>query len=162
MEPSIKGREEGSCKKHIVNSLLKHYKCISVFGIRFTWLGVHKIYRVALVVFKTFIPEPVAKMYAMSALVMAMTAVSAMVQPYKDKRANRAATLSYIANLGITILSVVKAHLVAFGCDTSCHYRDIIVGYMGTVEDTLLLYLPISAMVLWTVYTGLHKCFHKK
>ena len=45
MEASIKS-EEGTCQEEIVESLLKYYKCLSVFGIRFTWLGVHKIYRV--------------------------------------------------------------------------------------------------------------------
>ena len=58
MENSIKSTEE-SCEEEIVECLLKHYKYLSVFGIRFTWLGVHKIYRVALVACRTFITEPV-------------------------------------------------------------------------------------------------------
>ena len=60
----------------IVECLVKHYKCLSMFGIRFTWLGVHKIYRVILVACKTFITEPVTRLYVMSMLVMTMTAAN--------------------------------------------------------------------------------------
>ena len=150
-----------SCAEEIVECLLKHYKCLSVFDIRFTWLGVHKIYRVALVACRTFITEPVAKLYAMSALVVIMTALNAMIKPYKDKRANMTATLSYIANLCIAGISLVKAHLVAFGCNTNCQYRDTVVAYMGTVEDAFLLYAPFVALGLWVACMGLQKCLNK-
>ena len=160
MENSIKSTED-SCEEEIVECLLKHYKCLSAFGIRFTWLGVHKIYRVALVACRTFITEPVAKLYAMSALVMIMTALNAVIKPYKDKRANMTAILSYIANLCIAGLSLVKAHLVAFGCNTNCQYRDTVVAYMGTVEDAFLLYAPFVALRLWVACIGLQKCLRK-
>ena len=39
IEGSIKS-EEGTCQQEIVESLLKDYKSLSVFGIRFTWLGI--------------------------------------------------------------------------------------------------------------------------
>ena len=37
-------------KEAIFHSLLDHYKCIVILGIKFTWLGDHKLYRLLLVV----------------------------------------------------------------------------------------------------------------
>ena len=132
-----------------------------MFGIRFTWLGVHKIYRVILVGCRTFITEPVTRLYAMTALVTMMTALNAFTKPYKVQRANTTATLSFLATLLITIIKTGKAHLVNFGCDTSFEYRDTVVKYMGTVEDVLLLYVPLVAMGLWVIQTGFQKCLKK-
>ena len=160
MEASIKS-EEGTCQEEIVESLLKDYKCLSVFGIRFTWLGVHKIYRVVLVGCRTFITEPVTRLYVMTALVIIITVLNAFIKPYKEQRANTTATLSYIATLLIAIINIGKAHLVNYGCDTSCDHRDTVVRYMGTVEDVLLLYVPLVAMGLWVIQTGFQKCLKK-
>ena len=158
---NVKGNNLAICKEAIAECLLKHYKCLRLFGIRFTWLGVHKIYRVTLVACSTFITIPISRLYAMGALVMTMAAANAIIQPYKDQTANRTATLSYMANLCIATLSLVKVHLVAFGCDTSCQYRDTVVQYMNTFEDILLLYAPIAVIVLWVVNKGLQKCLKK-
>ena len=150
-----------TCEGVIVESLLKHYKCLRVFRIRFTWLGVHKIYRVALVACRTFITEPVTRLYVMTTLVMTMTLLNATIKPYKENKANTTATISYIANLYIAVLSLLKASYMAFGCDTNCQYRDTVVGYMGRAEDVLLLYVPIVALGLWFVQTGFQKCLGK-
>ena len=152
----INSREE-----MIEDSLLKHYKCLSLFGIRFTWLGVHKIYRVILVACRTFITEPVARLYAMSVLVIMMTACNAFIKPYKEQMANKTATLSYIATLFIAIINIGKSHLVNYGCDTSCDHKDTVVRYMGKIEDLLLLYVPPVAVALWVLHTGLQKCLRK-
>ena len=150
-----------SCEEMIEDSLLKHYKCLSLFGIRFTWLGVHKIYRVILVACRTFIMEPVTRLYIMSVIVIMMTACNAFIKPYKEQRANKTATLSYIATLFIAIINIGKSYLVNYGCETSCEHRDTVVRYMGRAEDVLLLYLPIVAMTLWVLHTGLQKCLRK-
>ena len=68
----------------------------------------------------TFITVPASSLYAMSALVMTMAVANALIQPYKDQTANRTATLSYMVSLCIAGLSLVKVHLVAYGCDPSC------------------------------------------
>ena len=151
-----------SCQKVVVDCLLKHYKCLSLFGIRLTWLGVHKIYRVALVACRTFIIEPVKRLYVITALVLAMTVVNSLVKPYKDQRANTTANLSYVANLCIAALNLVKAHLVAFGCDTNCQFRDKVLQYMDTVEDVLLMYAPVAAVGLGLIYKGFQKIFKKR
>ena len=150
-----------SCEEMIEESLLKHYKGLRLFGIIFTWLGVHKIYRVILVACRAFINEPITRLYIMSALVMMMAALNAFIKPYKEQTANKTTTISYIANLCIAVLNLVKAHLVAYGCDTSCDHRDTLVSYMGKIEDILLLYVPIVAMGLWVLHTGLQKCLKK-
>ena len=150
-----------SCEEIIEDSLLKHYKCLSLFGIRFTWLGVHKIYRVILVACRKFIMEPVTRLYVMSVLVIMMTVFNAFIKPYKEQMANKTATLFYIATLFIAIINIGKSHLVNFGCDTSCEYRDTVIRYMGRAENILLLYVPILAMGLWILHTGLQKCLKK-
>ena len=103
----------------ILECLLKHYKCLCLLGIKFTWLGVHKIYRVILVACRTFITEPVTRLYVMTGLVAMMTALNAFIKPYKEQTANTTATLSYMANLLIAIINIGKAQLVNYGCDTS-------------------------------------------
>ena len=145
-----------------MESLLKHYKCLSLIGIRFTWLGIHKIYRLILVTCRTFITEPVTRLYPMSALVVAITAANAIIRPYKDQRANKTATLSYIANLCLAGLNLIKAHLAAYGCDTSCHHRDTVIRYIGIFEGVLLIYVPFVAIGFWAVCAGLQKCFKKQ
>ena len=65
-----------SCEQMIVECLLKHYKFLCFFGIRFTWLGVHKIYRVVLVVSRNFIADPITRLYTMSTLVTVVSVVS--------------------------------------------------------------------------------------
>ena len=155
--------EKGSASYNgaVVECLLKHYKYLNLFGIKFTWLGVHMLYRLALVACRTFITEPVTRLYPMSALVLAMTAANAIIRPYKDQRANAAATLSYIANLCIAGLNLVKAHLVAFACDTSFPFKDTVIQYMGIFEEALLVYLPLAATGLWVVCSGLQKFLKK-
>ena len=152
----------GSCTEVIVDCLLKHYKCLGFLGLRFTWLGIHKIYRVALVACKTFIIEPVKRLYIMSAMVLVMAVVNAIAQPYKDQRANTTATVSYIANLCIAGLNLVKAHLVSFGCDTNCQYRDAVFQYLGLFEKVLLFYAPLVAIGFFGVYTGVQKFLKKR
>ena len=97
----------------------------------------------------------------MTALLIIMTAFNAFNKPYKEQRANTTATLSYIATLLIVIINIGKAHLVNYGCDTSCDHRGTVVRYMGTVEDVLLLYVPFVAMGLSVIQTGFQKCLKK-
>ena len=158
----VNQNEVNSCEEVIVETLQKHYKCLNLFGFRFTWLGVHMLYRLALVACRTFITEPVKRLYPMGTLVLAMTAANAIVKPYRDKRANITATLSYIANLSIAALNLVKANYVTFGCDTSCDFRKTLVQYMDTVENALLLYVPFAAIGLWVIYMGIQKLLEKK
>ena len=41
----------------ILHTLLEHYKSLCICGVKFTWLGIHKLYRVALIACNTYITE---------------------------------------------------------------------------------------------------------
>ena len=82
-------------------------------------------------------------------------------KPYKDPKANTTATISYVANLCMAVLNLVKAHLIAYGCETSCDHRDTIIEYIGGFEKVLLLYAPLAAIGLWIVCQGLQKIIKK-
>ena len=43
----------------ILTTLLEHYRELNLFGVRFTWLFIHKLYRVTLVACNTFITKPI-------------------------------------------------------------------------------------------------------
>ena len=115
------------------------------------------LYRLVLVACRTFITEPVRQLYPMSALVLTIATVNAITRPYKDQRANITATLSYIANLCIAVLNLVKAHLVAFGCDTNCSFRDTVAQYKDSFENVLFMYASIVATSIWFIYTIVQK-----
>ena len=103
----------------ISHLLLEHYRCLTIFGIRFTWLGVHKLYRLMLVVCKTYILEPIVKLSVMSCILILITISNIFLKPYKDCKANKTATLSYMANLCIAMINIWKTGLVTFDCKTN-------------------------------------------
>ncbi len=110
----------------IVKSLLEHYKCLRIGKIRFTWLGIYKLYRVGLVACNTYITDPFERVCSMSAILTLMTLASSLLQPYKDRRANLTAQLSYAANLCIAVINLWKTALVTFGCQTNCHTKTLL------------------------------------
>lgn len=55
---SVPNRTES--EEVVLTTLLKHYKCLDIFGIPLTWLGVHKFYRVILVACNTYISRPIS------------------------------------------------------------------------------------------------------
>ena len=65
--PEVKTHETKSKSKFndsreaITHTLLKHYRCLNVLGVRFTWLGVHKLYRIGLVACNAYITDPMKK-----------------------------------------------------------------------------------------------------
>ena len=90
----------------ISHTLLEHYKTLNVCGIYFTWLGIHKFYRVALVACNTYITEPLQRLWIMTAILIVLTVLITFVKPYKEQRANQTAIISYAANLCIAIINV--------------------------------------------------------
>ena len=46
-------------EKVLIDNLLQHYRELKLFGIRFTWLCIHKLYRLTLVACNTFVTEPI-------------------------------------------------------------------------------------------------------
>ena len=84
--------------------------------------------------------------------------LSIFVKPYKDRKANVTAILSYIANLCIAIINVFKTGLATFGCQTNCSVKKTLLLYFNLTENILLIYLPIAAFACWILSKGLQKC----
>ncbi len=165
-KPDLKEKHKlafNNSREAITYTLLKHYRCLSVFGFKFTWLGVHKLYRVGLVACDTYITEPLQKLCMMSTLLMVISVVNTFVQPYKDRNANKVAVLSYATNICIAVVNIMKVMLVTFGCQVNCGSgRDIALWYFGKVESILLVYLPVILTLLAVALSVVQKCFGKK
>ena len=164
----VKAKEKNSKSKFnnsreaISHTLLKQYRHLNVFGVRFTWLGVHKLYRVGLVACNTYITDPMAKLCTMSLVLMVIAIVSIFTKPYKDRNTNRVAILSYIANICIAMINLIKVGLVTFGCQVNCgSKKDNVLGYLGNIENVLLIYVPCALFPGALVYMGLEKCMGK-
>ena len=148
-------------EEQIVHILLQDYKCLSIYGIRFTWLGIHKVYRLILVVCNTYVTEPVPKLLIMTSILMVITIRNVFLKPYKDTRTNKTATLSYMANLCIAMLNLWKTVLVTFDCKTNCSFKDTLLWYFNLAENILMNWLPIIAALIWLVYSLFEKCRSK-
>ena len=141
----------------ILDTLLKHYKCLQVRGIRFTWLGIHQAYRVILVVCNTYITEPLPKLWAMTTALMLTAVANTFMKPYQDEKANKTAILSYAANLCIAMINIGKIFLATFSCKRNCSVVDTLLWYFSLCEKILLIYLPLVAFVVWVIYVGIQK-----
>ena len=149
-------------EEEIIRSLLRHYKCLKVFGIRFTWLGIHKLYRLILVACHTYITEPLYRLYIMTGLLVGIYVVSTLIKPYKDRRANVTSALSYTANVVIAIINIGKVGMLTFDCKTNCPLQSVFADFLGTIENILLVYIPFVAITAWLMGSIVHKCRSKK
>ena len=162
-KPNIKHCTDAGELKHskneeaILQTLLKHYKCLQVNGIHFTWLGIHQSYRVILVLCNTYITEPLPRLWAMTTVLMLITIANNFVKPYKDDKANKTAILSYAANLCIAITNVFKTAVVTFDCKINCSIVDTLLWYFSLCEKILMIYLPLVALVVWLICIGVQK-----
>ncbi len=150
--------KSSSCKHTIVHTLSEHYKHLSVCGIPFTWLGIYKLYRVSLVACFTYIQEPLPRLYSMTVILMIVASLNSYLKPYKDPRANKASTLSFVASMCIAIMSIGKVGLVTFNCSTNCSGKAQLLQLFDLSEKVLLLYLPLAACALWVLYSVVSKC----
>ena len=149
-------------REGILHTLLEHYKTVKLFGISFTWLGVHKIYRMILVACNTYISDSLKRLTTMTGVLLCLALLNSSLKPYKNKTANTTASLSYLANCIVAIVNLVKAGLSKYGCQTNCSDVDDIVWYLDKAEEVLLIYAPLAAMSLWCLYSALQKCCCKK
>ncbi len=152
---------DAECAEEILNTLLRHYKTLRFHGFRFTWLGVHKLYRVALVACNTYFTDPVQRLYIMTGLLLLITVVNAFVRPYKDNKANRTAMLSYVANICIAITNITKATMVKFGCQTNCNATASLLDMLSSVEKVLLTWVPVAALVVFILSKAIQKLTEK-
>ena len=65
----------------------------------------------------------------MISILVLVTVGNVFLKPYKDTKANKTATLSYMANLCIGMINLWKTALVTFGCKSNCSMQTIILGY---------------------------------
>ena len=154
--------EETNSEKVLLHSLLRHYRCLRLFGIRFTWLGVHKLYRLILVACHTYITEPLYRLYIMTGLLVALCVVSTVIKPYKDRKANVTSILSYTANLCIAIINIGKVGMLTFDCKSNCPLQSVFAAYLDTIQKVLLVHVPLAAVVGWLMLTTVQKCRPKK
>ena len=142
----------------IITALLEHYRELNLFGVRFTWLCIHKLYRVALVACNTFIAEPISRLCLMTLVLIIVATINTFVKPYNDNKANLTASLSYAANLCLAVLNVFKTGLVTFDCKSNCSFQATVVWYFDLAENVLLSYIPCVVIAVWFVYTVVQKC----
>ena len=162
-ETSCSGKESKTIivRDVILHTLLEQYKPLHVCGVYFTWLVIHKLYRVVLVACNTYITDPLRRLWFMTAILVLVLISNIFVKPYKENLANKAAILSYIANLFIAITSISKTMLATFDCKTNCSVKETLLWYFSLTESILLIYLPVAAIVCWVISIGVKKCKSK-
>ena len=141
----------------ILTALLEHYRELNLFGVRFTWLCIHKLYRVALVACNTFITEPISCLCLMTLVLIIVTVGNTFIKPYNDNKSNLTASLSYAANLCLAMLNLFKTGLVTFDCKSNCSFQATILWYFDLIENVLLSYIPCVVIASWFLYTIVQK-----
>ena len=143
----------------ILNVLLEHYKELNLLGMRFTWLCIHKLYRIALVACNTFITEPISRLCLMTlVLIIVATIANTFVKPYNDYKANLTASFSYAANLCLAMLNIFKTALVTFDCKSNCSFQRTVLLYFDLTENALISYIPCVFIAAWFVFFMVQKC----
>ena len=126
----------------ILTALLEHYRELNLFGVRFTWLCIHKLYRVVLVCCTTFITGPIYRLCLMTLVLIIVTVVNSIVKPYNDYKANLTASFSYAANLCLAVLNIVRSVMITFDCKSNCSFQGTVLWYFDLTENVLLSYIP--------------------
>ena len=148
-------------REQMMHTLLEHYKTMKLFGIKFTWLGIHKLYRTILVAGNTYINEPLTRVYFISIMLLIIAGLNAIVKPYKSSTANNVAILSYVANIFIAMVNIGKGYMMTFASMTNQSFKIIVLTNLDICENVLLIYLPITAASSWIINQGIKKCTGK-
>ena len=160
-ELDLKDQNDVDSKEAITETLLKHYKTVKLFRISFNWLGIHKIYRMILVACNTYISDSVVKLCTMTSFLLGIMLLHYLLKLYRKRPANVTAAFSYVANCGIAIINLVKAGWSDYGCQTNSSNKSKVLEYFETVEQILLVYVPITSVCLWFLSTLLQKMCKK-
>ena len=142
----------------IFTALLEQYRELNLFGMRFTWLCIHKLCRVVLVACNTFIVEPISRLCLMTLVLIIVTTINAFAKPYTDNKANLTASLSYVANLCLAVLNVFKTALVTFDYKSNCSFQATVLWYFDLIENVLLSYIPCVVIAAWFMFFIVQKC----
>ena len=141
----------------ILSALLEHYRELNLFGLRFTWLCIHKLYRVVLVACNTFITEPIYRLCLMTLVLIIVTVVNSIVKPYNDYKANLTASFSYAANLCLAVLNIVRSVMITFDCKSNCSFQATVLWYFDLTENVLLSYIPFVVIAAWFMFFMVQK-----
>ena len=153
----VKTMSYSKSEKKILNALLEHYRELNLFDVSFTWLCIHKLYRVVIVACNTFITEPISHLCFMTLILIIVTVVNNFVKPYNDYKANLTASLSYAANLCLAMLNLFKTGLVTFDCKSNCSFQITVLWYFDLTENLLLSYIPCVVTASSILYTIVQK-----
>ncbi len=146
----------------VVHILLEHFKVLEFCGLEFTWCGIHMLYRFVLIVCNTYITEPIVRLSILTSILTITALANIFLKPYKEEKANKTATLSYVAGMCIAALNFCKAMFATFDCKSNCSMKHSMVWLIGKIETVLLQYIPVVLMFLFVCVTGIQKCCHKK
>ena len=149
-------------RDQVLQTLLLHYKTLKLFGVKFTWLLIHKLYRVLLVACNTYITDLLSRIYTMTLFLIFITVLNTLIRPYKSSTANATATMSYAANICIALVSIAKSGIMIFDCRTNCSYKHAFLSHLDKFEDILLMYIPVVAMCLFCAHKIIKTCMRKK
>ena len=150
-------------REAIIHTLLKDYRPLNVLSVQFTWLRIHKIYRVGLVACSTYISDPWTRLCVMTVVLLSMSVATVFAKPYKNRTTNNVAVLSYACNICIAVVNLWKTGLVTYGCTTNCKsHKEMALLYMGKIEDVLLSYLPVIVFPAALFAMAVQKCKRKK
>ncbi len=145
----------------ILHTLLHHYRKLEFFGISFTWLAVHKIYRLLLVACYTYTTDSFVRICTMTAMLLVITTGNSILKPYSDHRANTTATLSFTANICVAVCNMCRAGLVKFSCLTNCSSRPELLWYLALIDTVLLKWVPVATLAGWAVFMVVSRCLSK-
>ena len=141
--------------------MLDHYKTLKLFGFRFTWLAIHKMYRITLVACNTYLTDPLVRLLSMTILLIFILSINSFIKPYKKKETNAISTLSYLLNTLIAILNICKAGLERFSCKTNCSSRSVFINHVQLLGNASLVYVPMGIISLFMIIAVLKKCKKK-
>ena len=134
------------------------YRRLLLGGIFINWLGIHKLYRVMLVILSTYLVEYLPRLSAITGLVVVMSCLTVLFRPFKDKRANQAAIFSNTFSICIAIVNIVKSALL--NTELNSLSRNVLE-YFHILERVLLEWLPQIFVTIWLVYALLRAILSK-
>ncbi len=112
----------------------------------FCWLGFMKIRRLALVLIFTFVSNLVGRVTLMCIVIQLFLIIHLATQPYQDKMANDAYTVSLLATLCIGLINIMKATCVEFYLDLDKVKHSLET--LNLITDVIFVYCPPAFIVL--------------
>ena len=104
------------------------------------WTGVYSLFRMTLVLLKTFITTPVVRLCVMFQLIMFYLFLHCLVEPYRDRLSNTASLLSSLTLALLCTVNIVRAIYISEGT----HHDPLnLIDNLNIVEDVFMLWLPL-------------------